>query len=95
MARYSLLFKDTAYFELMKQCEKEKLTMGRKLNNIINDHLTNAKDTGKVSGNHCFFCGLPPRYELRGFNGRMLYVCFVHGKLRNLVKSYRDMETPV
>lgn len=44
MARYNLIFKDSAYFELMKIAQEKKISMGKLLNNIINDYV---KDNSK------------------------------------------------
>lgn len=80
-ARYSLIFSDKNYMELMKICTDKGVSMGRMLNIIITDYV---KNYHKVIPT-CIVCGGKPTYNVITKNKERQYYCDLHFDRRGVL----------
>ena len=86
LARYNLIMKDETYFKLVAQATAQKKSMGRYLNDVLNEVANNA---GDISGPPlCVECGRPATYEEFTDDARA-YVCDSHRHTN--IKGYKRL----
>ncbi len=88
MARYTLILKDKTYVKLLKKAEAQGKTLGRFLNDILDEI---AEGEGDFNPSVCFFCGRPAEFEGHGFKGKKLYFCSSHIEAKMLCKGWRQL----
>ena len=71
MARYSLIMSDENYVKLVNMTTEQGITMGRLLNDIINEYLETIDPTSKTS---CHYCEQDPVWYAFE-NGKKISIC--------------------
>jgi len=95
MARYSLILKDATYITLAQDALKRGKTLGRFLNDLLNqeaERIQKGEAGGLPMQSICVVCGGRAVFETHGFGQQKLYVCTAHLEdVKRVTQGYKPL----
>ncbi len=91
MARYPLILKDATYVKLFQIATGQGLTLGKFINNKLND-IAN-QENGEQKKPVCLYDGKPAKFVGTGYGG-LVYTCLLHKVNLQKLLGWKELAEP-
>lgn len=93
MARYPLILKDKTYMALLQYGAQKNKTLGKLINEILNDFVRQIPVAGQVPLQRvCVVCGEKASIVAYGKGQQKFFVCTHHKGLARKIGAYKEIQ---